>query len=196
MEKTVWGIDPGSSICGVCELRSGLIGNVFNEEPNKVFNRIMSICGSHRTNIVIEDVFPYSNRLTPEIIDTCKLIGELTYRFNTTDNVSLHLVSRSSVRNWIFKTVPDVVVPRIIARMEYLDKQKIKQGKKGLRDKEGKLYEPHFKYVDDRIVIAALKSIYNIPTPKPGKSNIFGLKDHSWQALAVTAYFVHIGKKS
>jgi len=196
MDKIIWGIDPGSSICGICELKSGLIGNVFDEQPNSVYKRIMSLCGPNSVTVVIEDVFPFSNRLTPDVIDTCKLIGELTYRFNTTENVSVHLVPRNSVRNWIFKTVPDVVIPRVIERMEYLDKQKIKQGKRGLRDKEGKLYEPHFRYVDDRIIIAALKKLYNIPTPKPGKSNIYGLKGHNFQALAVAAYFAHIGKNT
>jgi hypothetical protein len=46
-----------------------------------------------------------------------------------------------------------------------------------------------FHFVDDRTVIAALKSIYNIPTPKPGRPNIHGLVDHSWQALAVAGKF-------
>ena len=197
MEKIVWGIDPGSLICGICELNSGLIGNVFNEEPNSVYKRITSLCGANKIDIVIEDVYPYSNRLSPDIIETCKLIGELRYRFSKCKSVSsVHFIPRSTVRNWVYNTVPDVVIPRVIARMEYMDKQKIKQGKKGLRTKEGKLYEPSFNYVDDRIVVAAMKELYKIPTPKPGKSNIFGLTKHNWQAFATVAYFVHAAKKS
>ena len=162
---------------------------MFECEPNSVYKRIMSICGTHRAIVVIEDIFPFSNRLTPSVIDTCKLIGELTYRFNTTENISVKLIPRNTVRNWIFKTVPDVVTPRVIKKMVALDARIVKNGGKGLRNKEGKFYDPHFKFVDDRTVIAALKSIYNIPTPKPGKPNIFGLKNHSWQALAAASFY-------
>ena len=206
MEKIVWGIDPGSSICGVCELNSGLIGNCFNCEPEMVYHRIMSLCGLNSVTIVIEDISAYSKKLSDDTIETCKVIGDIRKEFQIrSPNVRIEYVARSTVRNWIFNTVPDVVIPRVIARMEYIDKQIRKKWAKevldgtaepdkpprGLRDKTGKLYAPHFKYVDDRIVIAALKKLYNIPTPKPGKSNIFGLKDHSWQALAVCSYFFH-----
>ena len=84
MEKIIWGIDPGSAVCGVCELRSGVIGNCFECEPREVYKRIMALSGANSITVVIEDIFPYSLRLTPAVIDTCKLIGELTYRFNTT----------------------------------------------------------------------------------------------------------------
>ena len=46
----------------------------------------------------------------------------------------------------------------------------------------------------DSIVKEALKIIFNIPDPLPGKSNIYGIKkdSHAWQALAVAGYFANI----
>lgn len=193
MEKIVWGIDPGSVICGVCRLNSGLIGDCFNIEPSKLYNEILRRSDGSQFIVVIEDIFPYSLRLTPAVIDTCKLIGELTFRFNTCNQVeSVKLVARNSVKKWIFDTVPHECIPRINKKILLKHNRNIKQGKKGLVKIDGEMRLPSFIWVDDRIVIAALKSVLNIPTPKPGKPNIYGLKDHSWNALAV-AYFVHIG---
>ncbi|WP_230691182.1 hypothetical protein, partial [Streptococcus pneumoniae] len=69
MEKIIWGIDPGSAVCGVCELRCGLIGACFECVPKDVYNRIISISEGSEVIIVIEDIFPYSLRLTPAVID-------------------------------------------------------------------------------------------------------------------------------
>jgi hypothetical protein len=197
MEKIIWGIDPGSSTCGIVRLNSGLIGNCLECEPEKVYNQILRLSDGSQFIVVIEDIFPYSMRLTPAVIDTCKLIGELTYRFNTCFQVgSVHLVARNSVKKWIFDTCPDVCNLRIAKKILDKHNRNLKQGKKGLIKLDGEMRQPSFHWVDDRIVIAALKSIYNIPTPKPGKPNIFGLKDHSWQALSVAAWQAHIGKNT
>lgn len=192
MEKIIWGIDPGSSICGVSQLRGGSIGICFNEVPERVYERILRLSDGSPFNIVIEDIYPYSLRLTPAVIDTCKLIGELTYRFGLVAK-SVTLVPRNSVKKWIFDTFPEVCTPRIEKKMLLLHARKLKQGKRGLMKKDGEMYTPSFQYVDDRIVIAAMKSIHNIPTPKPGKPNIYGLKStsHAWQALAVCSFFYH-----
>lgn len=194
MEKIIWGIDPGSSICGVCQLNSGLIGNCFNIEPEKVYNQILRLSEGSKFIVVIEDIFPYSMRLTPQVIDTCKLIGELAYRFNTCDQVSsVHLVARNSVKKWIFDTQFAICEPRINKKILAKHNRNIKKGLKGMIKLDGEMRQSSFHFVDDRIVIAALKSIYNIPTPKPGKPNIFGLKGHSFQALAVGTYFTRTG---
>lgn len=205
MEKIIWGIDPGSSICGVCELRAGLIGNCFNVEPHLVYHRIMSLCGADKINIVIEDVYPYSNRLTPDIIATCKLIGRLQEKFENTSSVyCIDSVPRNSIKKWIFDTVPEECLPRIEKKIA--DKHNaiikkwqklVEEGKadatkkpKGFINNDGTMRTPSFNWVDDRIVIAALKKVHNIPTPKPGKQNVFGLREHNWQALAA-ASFIH-----
>ena len=194
--KDIWAIDPGNLICGVSQLTDGRIGHCFNEPSSSVYKKIMSL-SSGSIDIVIEDIFPYSMRLTPEIITTCKLIGELSYRFSSNKRVnSVTLVARNTVKKWVFDTFPDVCIPRIEKKMLALHGRKIKQGKRGLIKKSGEMYSPSFHYVDDRIVIAAVKSLFNIPTPKPGKPSIFGLVDHSWQALACGAYLSHAAKNS
>lgn len=194
MEKIIWGIDPGNSICGLCELRGGLIGNCFDVTPNLVYRRILSLCGANTVTVVIEDVFPYSNRLTPDIIETCKLIGELTYRFKKCKQVSsVHLVPRNSVKKWVFDTFPDVATPRIEKKIAAKHKRNIANGKKGLIKLDGEMRKPSFNWVDDRIVKSAVKELFNIPTPKPGKSNIYGIErdSHVWQALATAAFHLY-----
>ena len=192
MEKIIWGIDPGSTICGVSQLTGGSIGYCFNETPVNVYDRILRLSEGSQFIVVIEDIFPYSLRLTPAVIDTCKLIGELSYRFKQC--ASVELIPRNSVKKWIFDTVPDECIPRINKKMLLKHNRNLKQNKKGLIKIDGQMREPSFQWVDDRIVIAALKTIYNIPTPKPGKPNCYGLKDHNWQALATAAYLSHTSK--
>lgn len=192
MEKIIWGIDPGSAVCGVCELRSGFIGTCFECEPKEVYNRIMRLSMASEIIVAIEDIFPYSLRLTPAVIETCKLIGELTYRFGKARNVStVSLVARNTIKNWVFNTVPDECIGRINKKILLKHNRNIRDSKKGLIKKDSEMRQPSFQWVDDRIVIAAMKSIHNIPTPKPGKPNIYGLKStsHAWQALATVSYF-------
>ena len=199
MEKIIWGIDPGSAVCGVSRLNSGLIGTCFECEPKDVYNRIISLSEGSEVIVVIEDIFPYSLRLTPAVIDTCKLIGELTYRFNANTQVeALALVARNTIKNWIFDTVPEECIPRINKKILLKHNRNIRDNKKGLVKKDGEMRQPSFQWVDDRIVIAALKSIHKIETPKPGKKNVYGLSStsHAWQALAVCTYFYHTTKNS
>ena len=194
MEKIIWGIDPGSAICGVSKLSNGLIGECFECEPNEVYLRILTLSGANTFTVVIEDVFPYSMRLTPQIIDTCKLIGRLSEKFEQCKQVSsVELVARNTIKKWIFDTVPEECIPRIEKKIIYKHTRNLAKGLKGLTKIDGEMRQPSFQWVDDRIVIAALKHIHNIPTPKPGKSNIYGLKStsHAWQSLAVCSFFYH-----
>lgn len=182
------GIDPGSTISGICVLEGKEIIFAANLNNREIFHHVNTYQGIDKCIIAIEDIMPYIGRLSPHTIDTCKFIGELTFRFLRAHFVDdLKLVPRNSVKKWIFDSCPDICLPRIIKKMIAIDKRKVKQGKKGLRKLDGEMRLPSFHYVDDRIVIAALKELYSIPTPKPGKPNIYGLKEHSWQALAVAA---------
>lgn len=197
METFIWAIDPGDTICGVVQLVNNRIGYCFNEKSSSVYRKIMSLSKGHKFIVVIEDILPYAMRLTPEIISTCKFIGELSYRFRTSKQVtSVEFVARNSVKKWIFDTCPDIVLPRVEKKMATTHERKIKKGLRGLIKKDGTPFSPSFQYVDDRIIIAAIKSIYNIPTPKPGKPNIFGLVDHSWQALAAGACYANNSNKN
>jgi hypothetical protein len=186
------GIDPGSEISGVCVLNGTTIEAAANVSNYELYNFIGQHLGKTKPIIVIEDIAPYNMRLSPQVIDTVKFIGVLTYRFSTNDSIKeLKLVPRNSVKKWIFDTCPDICLPRINAKMLTVDKRMVKNGKKGLRKTDGEMRLPSFHYVDDRVVIAALKKLYDIPTPKPGKPNIYGLRDHSWQALATAALIQH-----
>jgi hypothetical protein len=49
-----------------------------------------------------------------------------------------------------------------------------------------------FVYVDDRMVQLAMIKNYDIPIPKAGSGYDFGLKEHSWQALAVATVYLNI----
>lgn len=189
-KRLIWGLDPGNEVCGVAQLLDRRIGHCFNEPSGSVYDKILSLSGGNPFVVVIEDVYPYSMRLTPQIIATCKVIGELGFRFSTCPLASeVVFKPRNSVKKWVFDTAPDVVLPRIEKKMMALHARKLKLGLRGLIKKDGEMRTPSFHYVDDRTVIAALKSIYGIPTPKPGKSNIHGLVDHSWQALAVASLY-------
>jgi hypothetical protein len=135
--------------------------------------------------VVIEDVRPYSLRLSQQVIDTCKFIGELTYRLKSELKIEYSLNPRSEVKEWVFTNHAEVCLPRIEKKIWDLHHRKEKMGLKGLRNANGDLRKPSFVFVDDRIMIAAMKEYWSIPTPKPGKSGMYGLKSHSWQALAL-----------
>ena len=196
MEKIIWGVDPGSTICGVSQLRGGSIGYCFNETPEKVYNRIMKLCEASKVIIVIEDIFPYSMKLTPAVIETCKLIGELTYRFKKNKQVlSVNLIPRNTVKKWIFETCPEVCDTRIEKKIISRHATNIKAGKRGFVKQDGSMRKPSFNWVDDKIVKSALIKINKIESAQKGKQNIYGLKDHSWQALALVQCFAHTDQK-
>lgn len=184
----VIGIDPGSSQSGICLLKDSNIVSACIAANDEVFAKIKELVAGNPAVIVIEDVYPYSTTLKPEIITTCKFIGEISYRLRQLRLVNVEFVPRNSVKKWIFDTFPSVCLPKIGKKISYLDGYRISKGKRGLRTKTGELRKPSFQFVDDRIVISSLKELYSIPDPKPGKSNLYGLKAHSWQALAVAAY--------
>jgi hypothetical protein len=90
----------------------------------------------------------------------------------------------------VFDTHGELCVERINKKIVALDDYGERKDRKRYRNKDGELRKASFHYVDDRIVIAAMKKHWNIPTPKPGKSNALGFSSHSWQALAVGSYYL------
>lgn len=191
MQNLVIGVDPGSKVSGICLLKDKDIQSALIEKNSNVVAKIKELLAGRPATIVIEDVYPYSTLLKPQIITTCKFIGVLAYRLGKIKGVSLAFVARNSVKKWVFDTFPSIVTPRINKKINYLDGWRVGKGKRGLRNKDGELRKASFQFVDDRVVIAALKELYIIPDPKPGKSNKFGLKAHSWQALAVASQFIY-----
>lgn len=129
--------------------------------------------------------------LAMQTIETAKFIGELKYRLKNELYVDFELIPRFSVKKWVFNSFGELIIDKITKKIEYLDSQGERLGRKRYRRKtDGGLYKPTLHYVDDRIVISAMKEYWNIKTPKPGKSNEFGLKSHSWQALALGTMYL------
>lgn len=192
MEKIIWGVDPGSAICGVSQLINGSIGECFNETPENVYKRIIALSGASKFIVIIEDIYPYSLKLTPQVIDTCKLIGELRYRFGKKRQcLSVNFVPRNTVKKWVFDTFHDLCMAKIPNKIAKRHESNLRAGKKGLVSKNGVMRNPSFNWVDDKIIVSAMRQLYKIPLPSPGKQNIYGIKDHAWQALAVCGYYFH-----
>lgn len=122
-------------------------------------------------------------RLTPQVIDTAKIIGVAEYRLKCEAGASVVLMPRSAVKKWCFDSFPDICMPIIQRKIE----------KKGqVYAKTGEQRKPSFVYVDDKIVTECMKRLYKIPLPEIGKGYAHGLKTHSFQALAVASCFIHV----
>ena len=192
-----WGIDPGNSICGVVCLSGRTVIRAVNVPPQDVYDYIIQESGGRTIAIAIEDISGYSVPLSKDVIETCKFIGELVYRLRVTPSVAaISQIPRATIKKAVFDGLPGVCIPRIEKKMALLHNRKVRKGERGLMKQDGTMYLPSFKYVDDRIVIAAVKEVLKIPTPKPGKRNIYGLTGHSWQALAVACFQIGIFQKN
>lgn len=194
LDKTIISIDPGDVVSGVTIIKMGCIsvsGNLVNPEMMKFIKNNTTGIPNDQIVAVIEDIRPYAAKLTMQIIETCKYIGELRYRLNEA-NIASEWPPRSVIKKWIFDSFPAICIPRIEAKILYQDGRNVKLGKKGLRTKDGELRKPSFHYVDDRIVIAAMKEHWNIETPKPGKTNKYKISAHGWQALAAGTHYLSV----
>jgi hypothetical protein len=186
------GIDPGSEESGMvvldgCNIVAFNLTNVV-QLYDKITN--YSICND--LTIVIEDIKPYSLRLTPQVIDTCKFIGELVYRLRIDAGLNVVMISRYEVKKWCFDTFPGVCLPIIDSKIEkkMFDACDLKTRELIRVDCNGRSKrKASFVFVDDKVVTECMKHKYKIPLPKAGKGYQFGLQTHSWQALAVASFF-------
>jgi hypothetical protein len=145
--------------------------------------------------VLIEDVKPYRMLISQAVIDTCKVIGMLVWRLESV-GIKPQLPSRSDVKQWVFNTYPDVCIPKIEAKLfrksfeacDMITREPIRVYKDGRPWKPRKAQHGS---VDDRIVIAAMKVRWGIETPKKGKRNSLGIRDHAWQALALASYYMN-----
>lgn len=189
-------IDPGSKRSGVCYImlsdespaETQIAG--FNVDNESLIPEIKKYYVKSQTRVVLEDIRPYGLKMSNDVINTCKWIGELDYRLRIEFGATVEYVTRGAVKKWVFEAFTGLCVERINRKISYLDDYGDRKGKKRYRTKEGVLKKASFHWVDDRIVIAAIKEFWKIPTPKPGKQNIFGLSEHSWQALAAGSCFL------
>ncbi len=180
------GIDPGTT-CGIVVLDGGQITSVLNITSDIMLSKVSHFLIHPKCTVVVEDIRPYSLRLTPQVIDTCKFIGELNYRLKTWSGAIVEYVVRNHVKKWCFDSFPDVCLPRIRKKIE----------KKMFVNKDtGEFRKPSFVFVDDKMVTESMKELYKIPVPKSGYGYQFGLKEHSWQALAVASYWDAVGSKN
>jgi hypothetical protein len=195
MDNILIGLDCGNCQTGICVVSDGKIvyaANVLNED---VIDNIEQQLHLGKLTVVIEDIKPYSVSLGQSTIDTIKFIGELQYRLRES-KIDYVLVPRYDVKKWCFDNFPEIVLPRIEKKIlcsEKRENKKTEEGKKGknYRTKEGELKTPTAIYCDDRIIIAVMKKYWNIPEAKVGKSNIYSLKEHSWQALGAVTTFIN-----
>lgn len=179
MKSVVVALDPGPEMTGVAVIEAGRIVRAANLANKVLFNIILTLAPKDTLQVLIEDVRAYDGRLSQDLIDTCKWIGELTYRLKTV-KIAPELIPRSTVKSWIFRTFPEISIPRIEKKIIARDRRKL----------DGEYCKPSAIYVDDRIVEAAMKEKWSIPTPKPGQTNMYGLKTHSWQALALASCYL------
>ncbi len=176
--NAVVALDPGPEVSGLVILEYGQIVKAGNVENRLLFNIMLDVVAANvGVHVLIEDVRPYGVRLSQDLLDTTKWIGVLEYRLESL-NIAYTLISRSTVKKWVFDTYPEISIPRI-------DKEIICRNH---RRKDGEYCKPSAKYINDRMVIAAMKKHWKIETPKPGKTNRFGISKHAWQALAIASY--------
>lgn len=161
-------------------LDGGQITCSFNISSSDIHGKITNFLVHPNCVVVIEDIRPYSLRLTQQVIDTCKFIGELNFSLKTWSGAIVEYVIRSQVKKWCFDKFPSVCAPII-------EKKILKKGY--VRKDSGEPRSPSFVFVDDKIVTECMKFMYSINKPKSGKGYQFGLKGHSWQALAIASYY-------
>lgn len=179
---TLIAIDSGSSQSGVVVVKGLKIAYAANLPNVEVLKLIKATKKDDDAGVIVlvEDIKPYSISLTQATIDTCKFIGRVCF-FMEAGRVKHELITRHQVKRWVYDQFPTVVLERICRKIEYKNK----------RNNDGKLRKPSYVYVDDRIVIAAMKDLWKIETPKPGKRNSLGITGHAWQALAVASVWLY-----
>lgn len=188
MNQRIIGIDPGSEESGMIVLDdSNITGAFILKNDYQLFDKVTNFSIHRNLVVVIEDIKPYSIRLTPQVIDTCKFIGKAVERLQTA-GMNVQLISRWEVKKWVFDTFPEVCMELIDKKAEkkMWDACDLKTKEEIRVDNFGrKKRKPSFISIDDKLVTESMKYLYKIPLPVNGKGYEYGLKDDSWQALAV-----------
>lgn len=194
--RRIISVDPGNVISGFCMTENGQIAFAANLPNQFVIPKIRELIQNVDYSVLIEDVRPYGTRLTQQLLDTSKFIGELCYRLIGLKVVP-ELTPRWEVKKWVFDTYNSDVLPYIQNKILAEHKKRVKKHNEDPKEKEKyakPVPTPSWVWVDDRAVILAMKRMWHIPTPKPGKTNQYGINSHSWQALALLS--MHITQKS
>lgn len=174
----------GNLESGLVVLSGGQISIVKNMVNGLVFDFVLSYFVRYRgVSVIVEDIKPYAGNLSQQAIDTCKFIGQLNWRFDEV-GIKYKMVTRSTVRKWVFDTFPELVRPLVEKEIE----------KRNEKNNDGKNRKPSFVYVNDGIVIKAMRLYWNIEMPPPGYGYVHGLKTHTWQALALASSTMKPGR--
>ncbi len=172
-------VDPGSKCSGLVVIRSYQIHRSFDKIDNEqVYNVIKDeVSRLDETMILVEDIKPYSLKLRQDVIDTCKFIGVICWQMEAL-RFPYTLISRWQIKKWVYDTFPEAVrrVDQYIVNKKIVNKT------------TGEPRSSSFVFVDDRIVIAVMKEMWGIETPKPGKTNRYGITGDAWQALALASF--------
>jgi hypothetical protein len=186
------GVDPGSKTTGIVVIDGGLIVSAFNVSYDQFYDKVRQFSLNTDCTFVIEDIRPFTDRLTMNVIDTCKLIGEMLYRLKNEHQQPVTLLSRFDVKKWVFDCggVAHLVDAKINKKLfdccilETREQSRCNDVGKSAR-------KGSFVYVDDAIVQAAMMKWWDISLPKPGSGYAYGLKAHSWQALGVATAWMN-----
>ena len=176
-------IDPGSEQSGTVTIKSGCIDCAANMENEALFDLIdrYTLFGNDKVRLMVlyEDIRPFTSRFNMDTINTCKMLGRLEYVLKQR-LVAYKAITRNEVKSWVFNNYKEHLVDVISKRITAT----------GRKRKDGTDLKPSFHYVNDRLVYKAMCLHWGIERPKPGKSNKYGIRTHSWSALAVATVYL------
>ena len=172
------GVDPGSGDSGYVVIVEGHIASAGNKDTDFIINLTKSY-PREDVMVVIEDMRPYNGQLSPQTLEACKNIGEMRYRLKSA-RIACTFIPRSEVKKYLFDRFTELCYGWVAEKIS----------KKGFLNKNGEPRKPSYVYVDDRIVVKAMKEQWGIETPKPGRKNSLGISTHAWQALAVASTYL------
>lgn len=184
MKRILIGVDAGSSSSGLAIISSGSIVGGYNKPNTDVYSFIEAeYLKCQEMAVIIEDVRPYNMRITNGIIDTIKFIGQLEWRLKQLESIKVVLIPRWNIKQWVFNSFPEIVLPKTEKKIDRWASKEANKSKKRVISK--------FVWVDDRIIISAMREYWGIEkVKKVGERTPFNLDTHSWQALALCSYYL------
>ena len=178
-------IDPGSSKSGVVVLVNGQIAAAKTSLNEEIVPLVREYLGTKYTlRVMIEDLLPYSLQLTPDVLTTSKFIGELEYRL-TVARISFTLITRAEVKKWAYNAYNELLNDMVKIKVR---KRSEKKGQP-LVNQDGTEKKGSHVWLDDTMIEKSMRLEWSIPAQR-GKQNKYGLKTHSFQALALGTLFI------
>lgn len=182
--ERIIGIDPGSSMSGLCVLDSGRVISAFNLKNADLWDKLTTFLIHPSVSVALEVITPNRKPLDGYVVSTIEFIGEAKFRIRMACGENLRCVARYEVKKWVFDSFQHVALPLIEGKIdkkmfdacELLTRCEIRVTAKGKAAPK-----PTFVYVDDKIVSAVMKSVMD-------GVKIKGLSSHSVQAMALCCF--------